>query len=246
MDLSADFRYPSSADYEAVYGSRTARRSGCPSSSAPCPSTPARRRPRHIGHPGCFTTAVALAAVPLVELGLVEPRLQVVAVTGTPAPAARRRRPPTTPSGAATSSPTARSPTATSRRCGGWSRDATGVDAAIHFVPQSGPFARGIYATLHARLPEPRDAAEVRAALADFYAGAPFVEVVAEPPRLQDVVGTNRCRLGGRGPTGDALVAFSALDNLVKGAAGGGIQWMNRLLGLDETTGLVRPGLGWI
>jgi N-acetyl-gamma-glutamylphosphate reductase len=45
---------------------------------------------------------------------------------------------------------------------------------------------------------------------------------------------------------GGTLVAFSAIDNLVKGAAGGGIQWMNRLLGLPETTGLMAPGLGWV
>jgi len=42
------------------------------------------------------------------------------------------------------------------------------------------------------------------------------------------------------------LVAFSTLDNLVKGAAGGAVQWMNRLLDLPEVAGLAQPGLGWI
>ena len=70
---------------------------------------------------------------------------------------------------------------------------ASGVEAAIHFVPQSGPFARGIYATLQARLAAvPCGPRRCREALAGFYAASPFVDVLAEPPRLQDVVGTNR------------------------------------------------------
>jgi N-acetyl-gamma-glutamylphosphate reductase len=131
---------------------------------------------------------------------------------------------------------------------------AAGQEVAIHFVPQAGPFARGIYATLQARLLRParagagdgaERAAAVLADLASFYAAAPFVDVVAEPPRLQDVVGTNRCRIG-VAVAGDRLVAFSAIDNLTKGAAGGGIQWLNRLLGFAETAGLTQPGIGWL
>jgi N-acetyl-gamma-glutamyl-phosphate reductase len=86
---------------------------------------------------------------------------------------------------------------------------------------------------------------EVREALAGFYAGAPFVDILAEPPRLQDVAGTNRARLSAAAD-GDHLVVFSAIDNLVKGAAGGAIQWMNRLLGFPETAGLMVPGVGWL
>jgi N-acetyl-gamma-glutamylphosphate reductase len=69
--------------------------------------------------------------------------------------------------------------------------------------------------------------------------------VLAEPPRLQDVVGTNRCRMA-VAVAGDRLVAFSAIDNLTKGAAGGAVQWLNRLLGLPEAAGLAQPGIGWL
>jgi len=86
---------------------------------------------------------------------------------------------------------------------------------------------------------------DARAALAGFYGGAPFVDVLAAPPRLQDVVGTNRCRLA-VAADGETLVVFSVIDNLVKGAAGGAIQWMNRLLNYPETAGLLTPGLGWL
>jgi N-acetyl-gamma-glutamyl-phosphate reductase len=245
VDLSADFRYPSTADYEAVYkqphGAPERLRDFVCALPEHAPETP----PGHVGHPGCFSTAVALAAVPLVALRLVEPRLQVVAVTGSTGagktPTATTHHPERR-SNVFAYSPLAHRHEPEMRRL---VREASGVEAAIHFVPQSGPFARGFYATLHARMPTPRGAAEVRDAVTGFYADSPFVEVIAEPPRLQDVAGTNRCRLG-VAVQGDALVAFAALDNLVKGAAGGGIQWMNRLLGLDETAGLVRPGLGWM
>jgi N-acetyl-gamma-glutamyl-phosphate reductase len=122
---------------------------------------------------------------------------------------------------------------------------AAGAPARFPFVPQSGPFARGIHATLVMRPARHVTAEEARAALADFYAGAPFVDVLAAPPRLQDVVGTNRCRLA-VAADGETLVAFAVIDNLVKGAAGGAVQWMNRLLGYDETAGLTAPGLGWL
>jgi N-acetyl-gamma-glutamyl-phosphate reductase len=85
----------------------------------------------------------------------------------------------------------------------------------------------------------------VQQALAGFYAGAPFVDVLADPPRLQDVVGTNRARLSAAASE-DHLVVFSVIDNLVKGAAGGAIQWMNRLMGFPETSGLMVPGVGWL
>jgi N-acetyl-gamma-glutamyl-phosphate reductase len=120
-----------------------------------------------------------------------------------------------------------------------------GETAEIFFTPQAGPFARGIYATVQARLLRPMPSEEVAAALAGFYADAPFVDVLADPPRLQDVVGTNRARLSATA-SGDHLVVFSAIDNLVKGAAGGAIQWMNRLLGFPEAAGLKLPGLGWL
>jgi N-acetyl-gamma-glutamylphosphate reductase len=44
----------------------------------------------------------------------------------------------------------------------------------------------------------------------------------------------------------DHLAVFSSIDNLVKGAAGGAVQWMNRMLGLPETSGLTQPGIGWL
>ena len=199
----------------------------------------------HVGHPGCFVTATLLAAVPLLKLGLVEPRLSVVAVTGSTG--AGRKPTDTTHHPARRSNLFAYSPLTHRHEpeMRALAAAASGVEAEIFFTPQSGPFARGIYATLQGRLIRPMEAEEVRQALAGFYAGAPFVEVLADPPRLQDVVGTNRARMSAA-VSEDHVVVFSAIDNLVKGAAGGAIQWMNRLLGFPETSGLTGPGLGWL
>jgi N-acetyl-gamma-glutamyl-phosphate reductase common form len=248
VDLSADFRFPSAGDYARVYGRPhgapdrlPAFRCALPEHETADPGGCAG----HVGHPGCFTTATLLAAVPLLALGLVEPRLSVVAVTGSTG--AGRAPSPTTHHPARRSNLFAYSPLAHRHEpeMRALAAAASGVPAEIHFVPQAGPFARGIYATLQARLARPLAAAEVREALAGFYAGAPFVQVAADPPRLQDVVGSNRCHLAAA-VDGDHLAVFSAIDNLVKGAAGGGIQWMNRLLGLPETAGLTPAGLGWL
>jgi len=245
VDVSADFRFADGAAYAAVYGHAHGAPGRLGEFRCALPEHLAETPAGHVGHPGCFVTATLLAAVPLLKLGLVEPRLSVVAVTGSTGAG----RTPT----AATHHPARRSTVFAysplkhrhEPEMRALAAAASGVEAEIFFTPQSGPFARGIYATLQGRLLRPMETEEVRQALAGFYAGAPFVDVTPEPPRLQDVVGTNRARLS-VAVSGDHLVVFSAIDNLVKGAAGGAIQWMNRLLGFPETAGLRVPGIGWL
>jgi N-acetyl-gamma-glutamyl-phosphate reductase common form len=245
VDISADFRFAGAEAYAAVYkhphgapGRLAEFASGLPEH---VPGTPAR----HVGHPGCFTTATLLATVPLLKLGLIEPRVSVVAVTGSTG--AGRTPIPTTHHPARRSTLFAYNPLAHRHQpeMRALAAAASGVEAEIFFVPQAGSFARGIHATLQARLKEPKSKAELLAALRGFYAGARFVDVLDEPPKLQDVVGTNRGRLS-LAVEDDHLVVLSTIDNLVKGAAGGAIQWMNRLLGFPEESGLLTPGLGWI
>jgi N-acetyl-gamma-glutamyl-phosphate reductase common form len=259
VDLSADFRFAVAAAYEKVYGHPHGApgrleqfRCVLPEHAALVAGGAAAAEARHIGHPGCFPTAVTLAAVPLVRLGWIEPCVHVVAVTGSTGagrtPAAMTHHP------ARRSNLFAYSPLGHRHEpeMRALASAAAGTPVEIHFVPQAGPFSRGIYATLQARLLRPvaaggeaAAAAEVAASLGGFYAAAPFVAVAAAPPRLQDVVGSNYCRIG-VAVAGDRLVAFSAIDNLTKGAAGGGIQWLNRLLGFAETAGLTQPGIGWL
>ncbi len=248
VDLSADFRFPTSAAYEEVYGHPHGAPRRLEEFRCDLPEHVAETPRRHVAHPGCFTTAATLATVPFLRLGLVEPEISVVAITGSTG-AGR------TPTGA-THHPARRSNLYAynplrhrhqpeMRNFAAAALEEHGGEATIHFVPHAGPFARGIHATVLMTLRAPASAEEVTDALAGFYREAPFVDVLPEPPRLQDVVGTNRCLLG-VAVDGEQLVVCSAIDNLVKGAAGGAIQWMNRLLGLPETAGLTLPGLGWL
>ena len=61
---------------------------------------------------------------------------------------------------------------------------------------------------------------------------------------MKDVVASNYAHLSAVAD-GHTIVVMSVIDNLVKGAAGGALQWMNRLLGFDETDGLTAPAPGW-
>ena len=123
-------------------------------------------------------------------------------------------------------------------------RAACGQDADIAFVPHSGPFARGIHVTVQAELAGAHDTAQVLAALRSFYAQAPFVRILDKPPRMKDVVASNYAHLSAVA-NGRSVAVLCVIDNLVKGAAGGAVQWMNRLFRLPETVGLTAPAPGW-
>jgi N-acetyl-gamma-glutamyl-phosphate reductase len=245
VDVSADYRFADAADYAAVYGHGHGAPHRLGEFACGLPEHVAGVPARHIGHPGCFATAMLLAAVPLVKLGLVEDDLFVAAVTGSTG--SGRKPLATTHHPVRHSNFYAYNPLAHRHapEVMNLVEQATGQRPRLHFVPHSGPFARGIQATLQARLKMPLHAGELHAMLEDFYAKAPFVSVVAGTPRLKDVVGSNYAQLG-VACDGESVAVFSVIDNLLKGAAGGAVQWLNRLLGWPETTGLTAPGTGWI
>ncbi len=111
-------------------------------------------------------------------------------------------------------------------------------------MPHSGPFARGIHVTVQASLKKTLSTAQALEALRGYYQHCPFVRVAETAPRVKDVATSNYSHLGAV-TNGDSIAVMSVLDNLNKGAAGGAIQWMNRLLGIPETTGLTAPAPGW-
>ena len=247
VDLSADFRHREPDRYAAIYGKPHAAPQRLAEFVCGIPELTAGT-PRHVAHPGCFTTAATLALAPLAAGGWIEPRATVVAVTGSTG--AGRTPTATTHHPERRSNLFAYAPLAHRHEpemralVAGAAHLAT--EPEIAFVPHAGPFARGIHATITARLARQADSTTVRSAVSSFYGGlSPFVAVLDAPPHLQSVAGTNRCDLSYT-VRGDELIAFSVLDNLVKGAAGGGVQLMNRLFDLPETAGLSLPGLGWL
>jgi len=245
VDVSADFRYRSAEAYESVYRHPHGAPDRIASFSCALPEHLSGAAPTpHMAHPGCFATAALLAAVPLLALGLTEPELFVAAVTGS---SGSGREP-----SVSTHHPIRHSDlygySALTHRHGpeilACARAASGVEAQLAFVPHSGPFARGIYLTLQARLRERRDSAQLLAALRDYYAAAPFVRVRESAPRLKEIVTSNYAQLSAFSD-GRTAAVLCAIDNLNKGAAGGAIQWMNRMHGLPETAGLTAPAAGW-
>lgn len=245
VDLSADFRFSDPARFAAVYGSAHTAPHRLAAFSRGVPEHVTGPVGPHAAQPGCFVTAAVLAAYPAFALGLVEPDVFVSGVTGSSGsgrtPAANTHHPERR-STLYAYAPLNHRHEAEMRSLLGV---AAGSEPDVAFVPHSGPFVRGIHATLRLTLTTPLPTDEVYAGYRAFYAGAPFVDVAAAPPKLTDVVGTNRARIGVTA-RGRVLVVTCVIDNLVKGSAGGGIQWMNRLLGLPEAAGLTQPGLGYL
>jgi N-acetyl-gamma-glutamyl-phosphate reductase len=105
------------------------------------------------------------------------------------------------------------------------------------FVPHLLPIDQGLMASCYARLGEPLDRDAVRELYAQAYADEPFVELIEAPPHTRDVRFTNRATVYVT-VDADRVLAFCAIDNLWKGAAGQAVQALNLMLGLPETEGL--------
>lgn len=245
VDVSADFRYPDAAAYAAVYGQAHGAPELLESFRCAVPEHLQASDQPHVAHPGCFATALLLATVPLVSLDLVTGDLHAVGITGstgsgrTPGPGTHH---PERHSNLYAYKPLAHRH---APEVMGLCAAATGSRPNLHFVPHSGPFARGIHVTVQAALREPVHTDDLRASLANFYADSEFVQVHEGTPRIKDVIGSNYCHLG-VATDADGVAVFAVIDNLVKGAAGGAVQWMNRQLGWPESTGLRTPALAWI
>ncbi|MBF0254062.1 MAG: N-acetyl-gamma-glutamyl-phosphate reductase, partial [Candidatus Omnitrophica bacterium] len=116
-----------------------------------------------------------------------------------------------------------------------------GCRADFDFVPHLLPIRRGILTTIYAHLKGEGSYAGLRKAFNERYAAEPFVHVLPEGeyPETANVENTNQCHIGlaRRASTG-TVVIMTAIDNLLKGAAGQAVQNMNLMFGFDETMGL--------
>jgi N-acetyl-gamma-glutamyl-phosphate reductase common form len=244
VDISADFRYASQGAFEAVYKHPHGAPARIHEFTCAVPEHLQRSPTPHVAHPGCFATATLLASVPLLALGLTDSRLFVTGITGS---TGSGRKPVD-----GTHHPLRHSDLysygALSHRhvpeITACAKQATGVEAQFNFVPHSGPFARGIHVTVQASLKNPLSTLQALDALRTYYKDCPFIRVDETAPRVKDVAASNYSNLSAV-TNGNSIAVMSVLDNLNKGAAGGAIQWMNRLLGIPETTGLTAPAPGW-
>jgi N-acetyl-gamma-glutamyl-phosphate reductase len=247
IDLSGAFRLEDRALYPTWYGFEHSAPAWLAEARYGLPELERGRLAgaRLVCNPGCYATATALALAPLVKGGMVEPDGIAVAamsgVTGAGRKASedfsfceidedlrayRLGRHQHVPEIEQTVRRFA-------GRCG-----------AISFTPHLVPIRRGILATCALRLRPGAATADLQAAWKEAYAGEPFVRILpADKVAVKDVVRTNRVHLGlAVDARAGVAVAVSALDNLVKGAAGQAIQALNAASGWDETLGLDLQG----
>ncbi len=125
---------------------------------------------------------------------------------------------------------------------GGLAKD----EVTVSFTPHLMPVSRGIYSTIYADLKKDITQTEAIDIYKEYYKASYFVNVMdeGEYPQLKAVIGSNFCHIGvGVDARCGRLVVVSAIDNLIKGAAGQAVQNMNLMIGLDEKTGLNGPGV---
>ena len=114
-----------------------------------------------------------------------------------------------------------------------------GDGARVTFTPHLVPLDQGLLASCYVTPSRELAAADVRELFESAYTGEPFVELTESPPGVRDVRDTNLCRIHATvEPATGRVLAFAAIDNLWKGAAGQAVQDLNLMLGLDERAGL--------
>lgn len=249
IDLSGDFRLKDAAAYERYYG----QKHPAPELFAeavyglPEQNRAAIAKARIVASPGCFATATELGLLPLARSGWLGGTIRTLAITGSSgsgaAPSAGTHH-PVRAQNLKTYKPLQHQhvPEILETLA---SAGAPGL--TLDFVPVSAPLTRGIFVSSFVTLPASLDETEVAAAYRATYADARFVRMPeGRLPEVVAVSGSCFVEVGFTlGPADGAtrtLVAFSAIDNLIKGGAGQAIQSMNLALGLDEATTLADPG----
>jgi N-acetyl-gamma-glutamyl-phosphate reductase common form len=199
-------------------------------------------KPAHyIANPGCFATATLLALAPMVKSGLITGRIVVDAKTGSSGSgakaAANTHHPQRMNSFYAYKPFTHQHVPEIEQHL----RVVGAFENGLVFMTHSLPVSRGIFASCYMEVTNNLTNEDVVNIYRHFYEGSFFVRMVEGSPDINWVKNTNFCDIAVHS-SGRQIVVFSALDNLVKGAAGQAVQNMNLMFGLEETTGLVFTG----
>lgn len=242
IDLSGDFRLKRTDEHKRFYGGEKAPDAilqyGMPELYREEIVTS-----KAISNPGCYATSIILGLAPLFRSpleGVTVESVNVTAISGI--------------SGAGRSSKTELSFSEMSGNVRAYKvgkhqhtpeimqtlgTSATDPSFRFIFTPMIAPYVRGIYAVLNVRLDSSVAMESIRSLYAGFYANAPFVRLRDTVTEVSHVACTNFCDISLAFEQEGSLVIVTAIDNLVKGAAGQAIQNMNLMLGFDETTALL-------
>lgn len=244
IDLSADYRLKNTSAYEKFYQTkhRDKENLGCAVYGLPELYRAKIKGAKLIANPGCYPTASILALAPLCALGLITPDSIVIDAKSGVTGAGRKI------AEGFLFSEINEDFKAYKVDC---HQHAPEIDQELSklagkklnttFVPHLLPLNRGILATVYAKKsPQHKKAgANIVSLYKKFYKGEPFVRIKQEGsfPRIKDVCATNFCDIGIK-ESADKVIVISAIDNLLKGAAGQAVQNMNIICGFAEETAL--------
>ena len=241
VDLSAAFRLKDAAVYPRWYGFEHHAHAALEEAVYGLTELNAASiaRARLVANPGCYATSVILALAPVLKNGWIDTEAGIISDSKSGA------------SGAGRSVSEKLHFVEVNENCRAYGlfnhRHVPEMLQALElaekdftFTPHLLPITRGILSTIYVRLSKSRTHEEVAALYRNFYAQAPFVRVLgAGVPEIQSVAQTNYTDLGfALDAGGTRMIIVSALDNLIKGAAGQAIQNMNVMYGFDEGTAL--------
>ncbi|HJK03289.1 MAG TPA: N-acetyl-gamma-glutamyl-phosphate reductase [Methanocorpusculum sp.] len=236
VDLSADYRLPQD-DYEKTYGVKHTAYFKAPYGIPELHRNEVRGAD-FVANPGCFPTGATLAAAPVADIAATIIYDSKSGVSGAGDSVSETTHYPNVDENIAPYKITAH------RHLPEMKQEAAflGSSAKIYFTPHLLPAIRGIITTAHILFDEPVSLEEVKRRYETFYKDEPFVRL--QTAKLGGVRGSNFCDINFElEADGTRLVAVSAIDNLVKGAAGQAIQNMNIMCGYAETDGLRMPGM---
>jgi N-acetyl-gamma-glutamyl-phosphate reductase len=243
IDLSGDFRLKSVAEHEQFY-KQTKSPDAVMTYGMPELYHDDIRAARAISNPGCFATSIILGVAPLF-LGN-ERWKKALAINCTSTSGI---------SGAGRSGKTELSFSEMSENIRAYKvgthqhtpeimqalgTSATSPSFDFTFTPMIGALVRGIYSILNVQLDSPAEIEDIRRLYREFYRNAPFVRVRDTMTEVKHVYRTNYCDIHiAHATASGSVVIVTAIDNLLKGAAGQAVQNMNIMLGIDETSGLL-------
>lgn len=241
IDLSADYRLSDPVEYAKWYGVKHADPTNLKDAVYGLPELYREeiRTASLIANPGCYPTSAILALAPLLEAGVIAPEGIIVdsksGISGAGRdPKPHHHFPERNENFEAYSVGTHRHMPEIDQVLS----DAAGQSVEVLFTPHLVPMDRGILSTSYALPTNDTSTDALLALYHEFYAGEPFVRVLAGLPATKHVAGTNFCDITARIVRG-RVVVLSAIDNLIKGASGAAVQNFNLMCGIPETTALL-------
>lgn len=242
VDLSGDFRLDSPEVYHQWYQKEHVYHEGFDSAVFGLPelNRESIKQSELVANPGCFPTTAILGLAPLLSEGVVESRGIIVdSKTGVTGAGVKPKEVTHFPNVNDNFKAYGLKKHRHTIEIQDTLNKLSSEEVNLQFTPHLLPVDRGILSTIYAHPVKRVTIADLNALFLRYYEGHPFVRVTPEAPSIKDVRASNYCNIfiTFDERTGNIIV-LSAIDNLVKGAAGQAIQNMNLMLGLDETTGL--------